>query len=445
MADQLQLRGGTTAEHSTFTGALREVTVDTTKKTLIVHDNATAGGTPLAKENLSNVPNGTITSAMIADGTIVNADISATAAIANSKLATSGVTAGTYGSATQIPSLTINDKGIVTAATTNGLSGGFITASDIGTVTSTMIADGTIVNGDISASAGIAHSKLANITAGQILVGNASNVATATAVSGDATLSSSGALTLANSGVTAGTYRSVTVDAKGRITAGTNPTTFAGYGISDTSASLASIISDETGSGSLVFNNSPALAGTPTTPTATAGTNTTQIASTAFVTTALNNYQTFPAGTAMLFVQTSAPTGWTKVTTHDNKALRVVSGVASSGGTTAFTSVFASRTPSGSIGSTTDTGTVGSTTLTVSQIPSHAHTTQAYNTFATTAGNASNLTTGEPANSSIGTNSQGGGGSHNHSLTMNAHNHSFTGNAMDFAVQYVDVIIATKN
>lgn len=39
--------------------------------------------------------------------------------------------------------------------------------------------------------------------------------------------------TLANSGVTAGTYRSVTVDTKGRVTAGTNPTTLAGYGITD--------------------------------------------------------------------------------------------------------------------------------------------------------------------------------------------------------------------
>ena len=41
------------------------------------------------------------------------------------------------------------------------------------------------------------------------------------------------ATTLANSGVSAGTYKSVTVDAKGRVTAGTNPTTIAGYGITD--------------------------------------------------------------------------------------------------------------------------------------------------------------------------------------------------------------------
>jgi len=51
MPDQLQLRGGTTTEHNSFTGALREVTVDTTKKTLVVHDGASAGGTPLMKES----------------------------------------------------------------------------------------------------------------------------------------------------------------------------------------------------------------------------------------------------------------------------------------------------------------------------------------------------------------------------------------------------------
>lgn len=54
-------------------------------------------------------------------------------------------------------------------------------------------------------------------------------------LSGDATGSGTTAIavTLANSGVTAGTYRSVTVDAKGRVTGGTNPTTLAGYGITD--------------------------------------------------------------------------------------------------------------------------------------------------------------------------------------------------------------------
>lgn len=54
MATQLKLRGGTTVQHSTFTGSDKEVTVDTTKKTLVVHDGATAGGFPLLKESAIN-------------------------------------------------------------------------------------------------------------------------------------------------------------------------------------------------------------------------------------------------------------------------------------------------------------------------------------------------------------------------------------------------------
>ena len=49
MAIQIQLRQGTTTEHNTFKGAVGEVTVDTTKDTLVVHDGVTAGGHPLLK------------------------------------------------------------------------------------------------------------------------------------------------------------------------------------------------------------------------------------------------------------------------------------------------------------------------------------------------------------------------------------------------------------
>jgi hypothetical protein len=51
MATRVQLRRGTTTEHSTFTGAAGEVTVDTTKNTVVVHNNSTAGGFPLLKES----------------------------------------------------------------------------------------------------------------------------------------------------------------------------------------------------------------------------------------------------------------------------------------------------------------------------------------------------------------------------------------------------------
>ena len=48
MAKQLQLRQGTTTEHNSFTGAVGEVTVDTTKDVPVVHDGVTVGGHPVA-------------------------------------------------------------------------------------------------------------------------------------------------------------------------------------------------------------------------------------------------------------------------------------------------------------------------------------------------------------------------------------------------------------
>ena len=55
MSTQVQRRKGTTVQHSTFTGASAELTVDTTKNTVIVHDGSTAGGIPLAKETGSAI------------------------------------------------------------------------------------------------------------------------------------------------------------------------------------------------------------------------------------------------------------------------------------------------------------------------------------------------------------------------------------------------------
>ena len=59
--------------------------------------------------------------------------------------------------------------------------------------------------------------------------------------------------------------------------------------LTPSSNNLSTLISDETGSGNLVFNTSPAFSGTPTVPTAPSGTNSTQIASTAFVRTEISN------------------------------------------------------------------------------------------------------------------------------------------------------------
>ena len=60
MAKLLKLRRGSTTQHSSFTGAEGEVTVDTTKDVLVVNDGSTQGGHPLAAEDMSNVSSASI-------------------------------------------------------------------------------------------------------------------------------------------------------------------------------------------------------------------------------------------------------------------------------------------------------------------------------------------------------------------------------------------------
>jgi len=254
-----------------------------------------------------------------------------------------------------------------------------------------------------------------------------------------------------------------------------------------------------------------------------------------------------PSGTAMMFAQGSAPTGWTKSGSHNNKALRVVSGSGGgSGGSVGFTSAFTSHstsgtvsftvnestdneTASGTVGSRTSTGSVnngggsttgsdggfsksfsgttdnetiyindvtGNHTLTTSQMPSHSHSF-IRTRYATASGGGGTpgaefgtMTSGAWSETAV--QSEGSGSSHYHSinlsnthhhdfsgsisvgdhnhstpnhshgLSMNSHNHSFSGdahnhdisftasgtssmNSINLSVQYVDVIICTKD
>ncbi|NBX49597.1 hypothetical protein EBT25_06565 [bacterium] len=64
MATQVQFRRGTTFDIGTFVGAIGEVVVDTTKKTVVVNDGSTPGGYPLLREDFSN--------AALISGTLAN-------------------------------------------------------------------------------------------------------------------------------------------------------------------------------------------------------------------------------------------------------------------------------------------------------------------------------------------------------------------------------------
>jgi len=222
---------------------------------------------------------------------------------------------------------------------------------------------------------------------------------------------------------------------------------------------------------------SPALTGTPSSTTANAGTNTTQVATTAFVTTAVGNAEPFPQGTSMLFQQTSAPTGWTKSTTHNDKALRLTSGTVGTGGSVAFTTAMA--TPAVSVGSVTGapsisgnitagnlavsmSGNISDTTLSTNQIPSHAH--GAYKSVAQGQHNSigaafnSNNSSYRSITNALITNT-GGSGAHNHghnisgsmsgtpgeNLAVAAGNLAVGSSTATINVQYVDFIIANKD
>jgi len=173
----------------------------------------------------------------------------------------------------------------------------------------------------------------------------------------------------------------------------------------------------------------------------------TTVTGTLTATSFIGPWANIPSGTAMLFAQTAAPTGWTKSTTHDNKALRVVSGTASSGGSVAFTTAFASQAVS---------GTNASYILTTADIPSHSHSatsTDAGHTHTFTGVSGTSQATGGSGSNYYNSTSSQTTGTGNASITTTigstggggGHTHTFTGTAINLAVQYVDVIIATKD
>ena len=187
------------------------------------------------------------------------------------------------------------------------------------------------------------------------------------------------------------------------------------------------------------------------------------------------NVDPFPSGTLMLFQQTAAPTGWTKQTTHNDKALRVVSGTASSGGSSAFTTAFGTPSVTGTVGISGDpavgnlavsvSGNISSTTLSANQIPAHSHTVRVRtgnrNFPAGSSHWSANAESYENGNNVIADNNtlitsgSAGSGSHNHghNLSGNLNGAPSAGNLAGslssataaINVQYVDLIIASKD
>jgi len=117
--------------------------------------------------------------------------------------------------------LTVIDPTADRTVSLPNVTGTLVSTGDTGTVTSTMILDGTILNADINASAAIALTKLANVTAAHIIVGNASNVPTAVAITGDISISNAGLVAISSGVIVDGDISGSAAISGSKIVAGT--------------------------------------------------------------------------------------------------------------------------------------------------------------------------------------------------------------------------------
>ncbi len=208
----------------------------TISKTLTVNNNATLSGTNTGDQTI-----------------ILTGDVtgSGTGSFATT-LATTGVTAGTYGSATTVPSITVDAKGRVTNVGNTTISG----VSPVGS----------------------------SMSSGKIIVGDVNNVASIVDMSGDVTINNAGVTTIGSDKVTTNkilnsniTYAKIQEVTSGKILGRVS----AGNGIVEEVAT--------TGTGDVVRAISPTFTGAPQVPTPIVSSNDGTIANTQFVTRAIGN------------------------------------------------------------------------------------------------------------------------------------------------------------
>jgi hypothetical protein len=454
--------------------------------TVFVQQGATGAGETYTCNTSGVITFGTtnITFAQISSAQIYSAGTGLTLSGTTFSIANTAVTPATYGTQSSVGTFTVNAQGQITNAVDTAIA---ISSAAVSGLAASATTDTTNANNITSGTLGTSRlsGSYTGITGVGTLTAGTWNANTIAAIYGGTGLTSftTGDLIYANSSTTLARLADVAVG-NALISGGVGAAPSWGkIGLATHVNGTLPVANGGTGATSLTTNNVILGNGTSAVQFVAPGTNGNILTSngTTWVSAAAGG-GSVPSGSVMLFVQTAAPTGWTKSTTHDNKALRVVSGTAGSGGSVAFTTAFASQAVSGTNSSTTATnqattaggsvsttlsggGSVSSTTLATSEIPAHAHAQQR---FSSTSGGTVTPTVGanlrlSPATyiPNLDTTNTGGGGGHSHGFTnpsysssftgsshnhtQDAHTHTFTGTAINLAVQYVDVIVATKD